>query len=187
MGKDSVPSCFLCGLIQLLNLSLHLPSYICKRRAGYNDTNYCELYCLPLQAKLNETFDEVEEGYESSRDEISSVSSYNLMKEDVNRTFGSSLSLQSFAARSSTKGSLYVEGRTSISSNVALPKLAVAEVLHDSSDGILYSVSVLTAKFINRYVRQVIYTVCHFYQKLEITHLSRHCLIVIVIYFCSLR
>ncbi|KAI3460662.1 hypothetical protein Pfo_017325 [Paulownia fortunei] len=83
-------------------------------------------------AKVNEAFDGVEEGYESSRDEISSVSSYNLMKEDINKTFGSSLSLQSFAARSSTRGSLYVEGRTSISSNMALPRLSVAEVLHDS-------------------------------------------------------
>ncbi|KAK4433628.1 hypothetical protein Salat_0525500 [Sesamum alatum] len=83
-------------------------------------------------AKVNEAFDGVEEGYESSRDEISSVSSYNPMKEDIKRTL-SSLSLQSVAARSSTRGSLYVEGRTSISSNMALPRLSVAEVLHDST------------------------------------------------------
>ncbi|KAG8389668.1 hypothetical protein BUALT_Bualt01G0002800 [Buddleja alternifolia] len=80
-------------------------------------------------AKVNEAFDGVEEGYESSRDEISSVSSYNPMKEDINKTFGSSLSLQS--VRSSNRGSLYVEGRNSISSNMALPHLSVAEVLHD--------------------------------------------------------
>ncbi|KAL6492817.1 hypothetical protein OROGR_032576 [Orobanche gracilis] len=68
-------------------------------------------------AKVNETSaDGVEEGYESSRDEISSVSSYNHAKEDLIKTLGSSLSLQSIAARSSNRGSLYVEGRTSISS-----------------------------------------------------------------------
>ncbi|KAI3464391.1 hypothetical protein Pfo_021054 [Paulownia fortunei] len=84
-------------------------------------------------AKVNETSDGVEDGYESSRDEISSVSSYNPTKEDLNKTFGSSLSLQSFAARSSNRGSLYVEGRTSASSNMALPGLSVAEVSHDST------------------------------------------------------
>ncbi|XP_073022016.1 uncharacterized protein [Primulina eburnea] len=61
-------------------------------------------------AKVNEAFDEVEEGYASSRDDISSVSSFNHMKEDVYKTFGSSLSLQSFAARSSNRDrSLAVE------------------------------------------------------------------------------
>ncbi|XP_073285935.1 uncharacterized protein [Primulina huaijiensis] len=83
-------------------------------------------------AKVNESFDEVEEGYASSRDDISSVSSFNHMKEDVYKTFGSSLSLQSFAARSSNRGSFYTEGRPSISSNIALPRLSVAEVMRDS-------------------------------------------------------
>lgn len=84
---------------------------------------------------MNEAFDEVEEGYESSRDEVLSVSSYNPVKENINKTFGSSLSLQSFSARSSTRGSLYLQGRTSISSSMALPRLSVAEVLNDSSAG----------------------------------------------------
>ncbi|KAL8030987.1 hypothetical protein ABFX02_14G321800 [Erythranthe guttata] len=82
-------------------------------------------------AKVNDAFDEVEEGYESSRDDILSVSSYNPMKEDINKTFGSSLSLQSFSARSSTRGSLYAQGRPSISSSMALPQLSVTEVLND--------------------------------------------------------
>ncbi|GFP81298.1 rab6a-gef complex partner protein 2 [Phtheirospermum japonicum] len=84
-------------------------------------------------AKVNEAFDGIEEGYESSRDEILSVSSYNQMKEYINKGFGSSLSLQSLPARSSTRGSLYVEGRPSISPSMALPRLSVAEVLHDST------------------------------------------------------
>ncbi|RVW65152.1 hypothetical protein CK203_035794 [Vitis vinifera] len=81
--------------------------------------------------RANETYDGVEEGYESSRDEVSSVSSYNPMKENIHKSFGSSLSLHSFSARSSTP---YLEGeRTSISSYVALPRLSVAEVINDSS------------------------------------------------------
>ncbi|KAB8653880.1 hypothetical protein FH972_026175 [Carpinus fangiana] len=88
--------------------------------------------------RANDIYDGIEEGYESSKDEISSVSSYNPMKEHVQRTFGSSLSLQSSAARSSTKDLPYVEGeRTSLSSNVPLPQLSVAEVLYDSSADVL--------------------------------------------------
>lgn len=84
-------------------------------------------------AKVNESSDGVEEGYDSSRDETLSVSSYNPTKEDLNRTFGSQLSLQSYSGRSSNRGSLYVEGRTSIASNVGLPRLSIAEVLNDSA------------------------------------------------------
>ncbi|MBA0842589.1 hypothetical protein Goarm_002408, partial [Gossypium armourianum] len=85
-------------------------------------------------ARVNDLYDSIEEGYESSRDEISSVSSFNLSKENLNRTFGSSLSLQSSAARSSFRDGPYYDGdRLSLSSNVGLPRLSVAEVLHDSS------------------------------------------------------
>lgn len=85
-------------------------------------------------ARVNDLYDSIEEGYESSRDEISSVSSFNLSKENHNRTFGSSLSLQSSAARSSFRDGPYYDGdRLSLSSNVGLPRLSVAEVLHDSS------------------------------------------------------
>lgn len=87
--------------------------------------------------RLNETFDGVEEGYDSSRDEISSVSSYNPAKDDLQRSFGSSLSLQSLAARSSNKDSPHLEaGRGSTSSFRALPRLSVAEIMHDSSGDI---------------------------------------------------
>ncbi|KAG2669081.1 hypothetical protein I3843_14G017600 [Carya illinoinensis] len=88
--------------------------------------------------RANDLYDGIEEGYESSRDEISSVSSYNPMKEHVQRTFGSVLSLQSSSARSLSKDVPYLEGeRTSLSLNVPLPRLSVAEVLHDSSaDGL---------------------------------------------------
>lgn len=90
--------------------------------------------------RVNDIDDVIEEGYESSRDEISSVSSYNPMKEHLNRTFGSSVSLQS--ARSSNKDSPFLEGeRTSLSSSLALPQLSVAEVLYDTGAGELYDLA----------------------------------------------
>ncbi|CAN4081446.1 unnamed protein product [Withania somnifera] len=88
-------------------------------------------------AKINETFDGVEEGYESSRDEVSSVSSYNPMKDNIHRTFGSSLSLRSSLARSSSKDLPHLDGRSSISSQLALPQIAVADVLYDSNGDVL--------------------------------------------------
>ncbi|XP_021910638.1 uncharacterized protein LOC110824349 [Carica papaya] len=89
-------------------------------------------------ARANDINDSVDEGYDSSRDEVSSVSSYNLSKENIHKTFGSSLSLQSSATRSSFKDSPYLEGaRTSLSSNLAVPHLSVAEVLYDSTLDIL--------------------------------------------------
>ncbi|XP_044490532.1 uncharacterized protein LOC123214665 isoform X2 [Mangifera indica] len=85
-------------------------------------------------AKANEIYDGVEEGYASSRDEISSVSSYNPGKESMLKTFGSSLSLQSSTARSLTKDILNLDGECpSLSSNAAPPRLSAAEVLYDSS------------------------------------------------------
>ncbi|XWS63313.1 hypothetical protein CRYUN_Cryun06bG0084600 [Craigia yunnanensis] len=89
-------------------------------------------------ARVSDMYDGVEEGYESSRDEISSVSSFNPSKENLYKTFGSSLSLQSSAARSSNRDGPYHDGdRLSLSSNVGLPQLSVAEVLYDSSADIL--------------------------------------------------
>ena len=88
--------------------------------------------------KANEIFDGVEEGYESSKDEVLSVSSYNATKEDLHKAFGSSLSLQSSVARSSSKDLTYLEGRASISSHLALPRLSVPEAFHDSSGGKLF-------------------------------------------------
>lgn len=92
---------------------------------------------------MNEDFGGVEDGYESSRDEVMSVSSYNHMKDDLNKSFGSSLSLQSFAAKSSTRGSLYVEGRPSVSPSLPLPRLTVAELLHDTTGSNYFLANVL--------------------------------------------
>ncbi|KAF5749880.1 hypothetical protein HS088_TW03G00206 [Tripterygium wilfordii] len=86
--------------------------------------------------RANDVYDGVEEGYESSRDEISSVSSYNPNRESMYKAFGSSLSLQSSMARSSSKDAQFFEGeRASLSLN--LPRLSVAEVLYDYSADVL--------------------------------------------------
>ncbi|XP_028787269.1 uncharacterized protein LOC114743243 [Neltuma alba] len=86
--------------------------------------------------RANDINDALEEGYDSSRDEVSSVSSYNPVKDNLHRSFGSSLSLRSSSARSLSRDPL--EGsRMSFSSQMALPRLSVAEVLHDSAADVL--------------------------------------------------
>ncbi|KAJ1399414.1 Reduced growth phenotype protein 1 [Sesbania bispinosa] len=88
--------------------------------------------------RANDIYDGLEEGYDSSRDDISSVSSYNHLKENLHRGFGSSLSLRSSSARSLTREASAFEGhRASLSSNMALPRLSVAEVLSDSGADVL--------------------------------------------------
>ncbi|PWA92686.1 Reduced growth phenotype protein 1 [Artemisia annua] len=84
-------------------------------------------------ARANETFDGVEEDYENSRDDVSSVSSYNPARGSLHKAFGSSLSLQSSAARSS-KDVPYNDQRSTMSSYMALPRLSAAEVLYGSTE-----------------------------------------------------
>ncbi|XP_052211193.1 uncharacterized protein LOC127814020 isoform X2 [Diospyros lotus] len=83
-------------------------------------------------ARANE-LDGDDEGYESSRDQISPVSSNNPIKESIHRAFGSSLSLQSSIGRSSSLDASYFKERNSISSYMPLSQLSVAEVLYDTS------------------------------------------------------
>ncbi len=90
---------------------------------------------LRTQARANYIDNGVEEGYDSSRDEISSVSSYNPTKESIHKTFGSSLSLQSFGARSSNVDASHIEGGRTSLSILAPPRLSVAEVLYASGAG----------------------------------------------------
>ncbi|XP_015947598.1 uncharacterized protein LOC107472603 [Arachis duranensis] len=90
--------------------------------------------------RANDYYDAAEEDYDSSRDDVSSVSSfnYNPTKENLYRGFGSSLSLRSSSARSLNRESFALEGhRTSLSSNIALPRLSVAEVLSDPGADVL--------------------------------------------------
>lgn len=88
------------------------------------------------QARANDINDGLEEGYDSLRDEVSSVSSYNPNQASLYKTFGSSLSLRSSSARSLNKDASYTElGRMGLSSTLALPRLSVAEVLYESGAG----------------------------------------------------
>ncbi|KAI4369087.1 hypothetical protein MLD38_017574 [Melastoma candidum] len=85
--------------------------------------------------KANDVYDGVEEGYDSSRDEVLSVSSFNPSRENLNRAFGSSLSLLSSTARSSSRDALLLDGeRPGLSLNVPLPRLSASEVLQDNND-----------------------------------------------------
>ncbi|GAB4850633.1 hypothetical protein Ancab_029942 [Ancistrocladus abbreviatus] len=74
--------------------------------------------------RANETYDGLEEGYESSRDEISSVSSYNPARESMHKFSLSSLSLHSSSSRILNRETLQAEAD---------------ELLYNSSDDILLS------------------------------------------------
>ncbi|KAK9676459.1 hypothetical protein RND81_11G078800 [Saponaria officinalis] len=76
-------------------------------------------------ARANDLFGGEEEGYDSSRDEVSSLSSYNPSRENLHKSFSSSLSLQGSASRS-FREPLHAEAD---------------EVLHNSTGDILSSSS----------------------------------------------
>ncbi|ESQ30466.1 hypothetical protein EUTSA_v10011376mg [Eutrema salsugineum] len=83
--------------------------------------------------RANDPYDSGEDGYDSSRDEILSVSSYP-NKGNLNRAFGSSLSLNS-GPRLSMKETSYIEGVGS-SPKMMLSQLSAAVVSYDSgTDG----------------------------------------------------
>uniref|UniRef100_A0A2P2KEI3 Uncharacterized protein LOC105114154 isoform X1 n=1 Tax=Rhizophora mucronata TaxID=61149 RepID=A0A2P2KEI3_RHIMU len=97
-----------------------------------------EMYGDSEWARANDLDDGVEDGYESLRDEISSVSSYNAIKENVHKNLGGSLSFQSFAVRSSNSDTSHAEiGRRSLSSIPTLPHLSVAEVPYEPTADVL--------------------------------------------------
>ncbi|CAO2814034.1 unnamed protein product [Amaranthus hypochondriacus] len=73
--------------------------------------------------RANDIYDGGEEGYDSSRDDVLSVSSYNPSRDSIYKAFGSSLSLQGSASRS-FREPLHAEAD---------------EVLHNSSGDILSS------------------------------------------------
>ncbi|KAG1326795.1 hypothetical protein COCNU_01G007290 [Cocos nucifera] len=86
--------------------------------------------------RANENLDGFEEGYDSSRDEVSSVSSYGPTKGNADLTLRSSLSLQSIASRFSNNELQYSHGaRSGFPSYNLLPQLSIAEVLDDPGGG----------------------------------------------------
>lgn len=95
-----------------------------------------EYLLLHAQARASEIPDGLEEGYESSRDEISSVSSYNPARGNIDLTFRNSLSLQSPARRSSSQDFSNIQGEYSgAPSYMMLPQLSMAEALQDPTRG----------------------------------------------------
>lgn len=71
------------------------------------------------------------------------------MKENLYKGFGSSLSLRSSSARSLAKDAFASEGHLpSLSSNIALPRLSIAEVLSESGAGKLNFACVCVYLFI---------------------------------------
>lgn len=115
---------------------------ICQETEEWDMSYVCYyqwVKCLfTMQVRANDIDGGVEDGYESSKDENASVSSFN-MKDPIHKSFGSSLSLQSVATQSSVNDRSYFErgGRSSFSSHMEPPHLSVAEVLQDASAGIL--------------------------------------------------
>ncbi|KAK9102207.1 hypothetical protein Sjap_019461 [Stephania japonica] len=88
--------------------------------------------------RANDTTEGVEEGYESSRDEVSSVSSYNPTKGNIESAFGSSLSLQSYAMKGINKDVSYIRGERSSTSSHMLPRqLSAAEELYDANGDVI--------------------------------------------------
>ncbi|XP_039118221.1 uncharacterized protein LOC120254145 [Dioscorea cayenensis subsp. rotundata] len=85
--------------------------------------------------RANEIVEGFEEGYDSSRDEISSVSSYNPTKGNLDLSFRSSLSLQSMATKASNNEALYSQGARTSSSYIPISQLLVAEVIDDPGAG----------------------------------------------------
>uniref|UniRef100_M4DCM2 RAB6A-GEF complex partner protein 2 n=1 Tax=Brassica campestris TaxID=3711 RepID=M4DCM2_BRACM len=110
-------------------------------------TTACTAFCIPtgficmpvniktlnelhlMQTRANDAYDNGEDGYDSSRDEISSVSSYP-NKGNLNRAFGSSVSLNS-GPRLSLNATSYIEGVGS-SPKELVSQLSAAVVSYDS-------------------------------------------------------
>ncbi|OAY66264.1 RAB6A-GEF complex partner protein 2 [Ananas comosus] len=88
-------------------------------------------------ARANENVDGFEEGYDSSRDEVSSVSSYNPAKANVDFVHRNSLSMQSMSTRLSTSELYNSHGEHSgFPSYAALPRLSISEVIDDPGGAI---------------------------------------------------
>lgn len=98
---------------------------------------YTFLYLIALtllQNKANENAD-LEEGYDSSKDEVSSVSSYNPSKANPEFSLRSSLSMQSLSSRLSTSEPFYNQvERPNFPSYSPIPRFSVSEI-SDYHDG----------------------------------------------------
>ncbi|XP_074570871.1 uncharacterized protein LOC141827506 [Curcuma longa] len=86
--------------------------------------------------RANENIDVVEEGYDSSKDEVSSISSYNPNRGNPDLPYHT-LSLQSIASRLSNNDFHQLQSERTVPSYVPLTQLSVAEVMDDSGAGVI--------------------------------------------------
>ncbi|KAG6485908.1 hypothetical protein ZIOFF_054475 [Zingiber officinale] len=86
--------------------------------------------------RVNENIDVVEEGYDSSKDEVSSISSYNPNRGNTDLPYRT-LSLQSTASRLSNNDFHQLQSERTVRSYVPLTQLSVAEVMDDSGEGVI--------------------------------------------------
>ncbi|TVU16505.1 hypothetical protein EJB05_40074 [Eragrostis curvula] len=87
--------------------------------------------------KANDNTD-LEEGYDSSKDEVSSVSSYNPSKANPEFSIRNSLSMQSLSSRLSTSEPLYNQGEPpSFPMYSPIPRLSVSEISDDPDRGLV--------------------------------------------------
>ncbi|CAO2183500.1 unnamed protein product [Urochloa humidicola] len=87
--------------------------------------------------KANDNAD-LEEGYDSSKDEVSSVSSYNPSKANPESSLRSSLSMQSLSSRLSTSEPFYNQvERSNFPSYNPIPRLSVSEISDDHYGGLV--------------------------------------------------
>ncbi|RLM74833.1 uncharacterized protein C2845_PM15G24930 [Panicum miliaceum] len=87
--------------------------------------------------KANDNAD-LEEGYDSSKDEVSSVSSYNPSKANHEFSLRNSLSTQSLSSRLSTSEPFYNQAeQPNFSSYSPIPRLAVSEISDDHDGGLV--------------------------------------------------
>lgn len=85
--------------------------------------------------KANDNTD-LEEGYDSSKDEVSSVSSYNPSKSNTDFPIRNSTSTHSLSSRLSMNEALYSQGeRPTFPSYNAVPRLSVSEISDDHGGG----------------------------------------------------
>ncbi|KAI0488861.1 hypothetical protein KFK09_028700 [Dendrobium nobile] len=89
--------------------------------------------------QANDFLDVYEEGYDSSRDEVSSVSSYTPARGNIDLAVKKSSSSQSISARFSSTEYQYAQGeRSAHLSYIPLSKLSVAEVVDNSDERVVF-------------------------------------------------
>uniref|UniRef100_A0A0D9WS60 Uncharacterized protein n=1 Tax=Leersia perrieri TaxID=77586 RepID=A0A0D9WS60_9ORYZ len=134
-----------------VQLEARVPLQICVSQKSSNLLNEEVNFPLPTEqpdifwrekdedsewSKANDNTD-LEEGYDSSKDEVSSVSSYNPSKANPESSLRSSVSINSLSSRLSTSEPLYSRERPSFPSYSPIPRLSVSEISDEHVGGVV--------------------------------------------------